>query len=229
MLRVILGHYVAAASLAIVGLIPTTFGQSAPATSTVTYEIIADWMCCQGCAKKVAAQLYTAPGVINVKADVPNRIVTVTAKPSPKLTFEKLWHAVEQAKGEPSRLSTSEATFTLTPANQLKPEDRVGAGQHKLLIAEMNEMERAQKVAGKLRAIRGVENLSVDLTKGALFVKPAAKVQLSPFALAAAVEQAEESVISVTGPYGRLSIEPVEQQAARAALSSRQPTQGTVQ
>ena len=56
------------------------------AADVVTYEITADEMCCGGCAKKVASQLYTAPGVSNVKAMVAGRTVTITSKPSPTRT-----------------------------------------------------------------------------------------------------------------------------------------------
>ncbi len=201
-------------------------GQAAP---NVTYQIVADGMCCQGCAKKVAAQLYTAPGVTNVKADVPNRLVTITAKPSPKLTLEKLWKAVEQAKGKPSRLTTPHAIYTLARLDQLKAADQPAAGVYTLFIADLHDMQRAENVAGHLRAIRGMESLSVDLAQGALQVTPTAKVELSPFALVAAAEQAEELAVAVTGPFGRISIEPVTEQAAGAVLSSRQPAQGTVQ
>lgn len=207
----------------------TAVSQAAPSTPNVSYEIIADGMCCQGCAKKVAAQLYTAPGVINVKANVANRTVTITAKPSPKLTLEKLWQAVEKAKGKPSRLTTSDAIYTLARPDQLTLEQQTNEGVYMLFVADMHDMQQAEKVAGQVRTIRGIESLSFDLTQGALLVKPAAKVQLSPWALAAAVGQAEESAVAVTGPFGRISIEPVAQQGASAVLSSRQPAQGTVQ
>lgn len=207
----------------------TVSGQAAPNASSATYEIVADGMCCQGCAKKVAAQLYTAPGVMNVKADVPNRLVTITAKPSPKLTLEKLWKAVEQAKGKPSQLTTSNAIYTLIGPDQLKPEEQPATGVYTVYVADMHDMQRAEKVAGQLRAIRGIESLSVDLANGALLVKPVPKIELSPWALAAAVGQAEQSPVAVTGPFGRISIEPVTQEAPSAVLSSRQPAQGTVQ
>lgn len=218
-------HSALVVALAIASASATAAGQQ----DALEVQIVADGMCCQGCAKKVAAQLYTAPGVMNVKADVPNRLVTITAKPSPKLTLEKLWKAVEQAKGKPSRLTTSDAIYTLIGPDKLKPEHQPLAGAYMLFVAEMHDMERAEKVAAQLRTIRGIESLSVDLTGGALLVKPAANVQLSPWALVTAARQTEELPIAVTGPFGRIDIEPVTQQAARAVLSSRQPVQGAVQ
>jgi copper chaperone CopZ len=194
---------------------------AAPVQSHATYEIIAEGMCCQGCAKKVAAKLYTAPGVINVKADVAKRSVTVTAKPSPKLTLEKLWTAVAQAKGDPSRLTTSDAIYTMTRLEQLQAEERASAGIYIVRVADMHDMKQAEKVAGQLKLIRGIESLSVDLAQGALLVKPAGNIQLSPWAITAAVGQAEQSALDITGPYGRFNIERVTQQAARTALSPR--------
>lgn len=196
--------------------------------TNATYEIIADGMCCQGCAKNVAAQLYAAPGVINVQTDVPTRTVTITAKPSPKLTLEKLWNAVEKAKGKPSQLATSQAVYKLTPTDQLKPDEHPAAGVYTLLVANMHDMKQVERIVAQLRPIRGIESYSVDLAQGALFVKPAPNVQLSPWALAAAVGQAEQSPVAVAGPFGRIRIEPVAQQAAPAVLS-RQPAQGTIQ
>ena len=112
--------------VAIVGLNTSTI---AVAQQTVfKVQIVADDMCCKGCAQKVAAQLYAAPGVTSVQADVPNRLVTVTAKPSPKLTVERLWQAVEQGKGGPSKLVTPQATYVLFRAESLPAEQRLPIG-----------------------------------------------------------------------------------------------------
>lgn len=209
-----------AALVAALGLL-SAVSNAAPNAGHATYQITAEGMCCQGCAKKVAAQLYTAPGVINVKADVAKRTVTVTAKPSPKLTLEKLWQAVDKAKGNPTRLTTVGAVYTMTRPEQLQPEEQAAEGVYTVFVADMRDMKQAEQLAGQLRTIHGIESLSVDLTQGALIVKPAAKVQLSPWALIAAVGQAHQSVLAVTGSYGRLTIEPLTQQATRAAMSPR--------
>jgi copper chaperone CopZ len=218
--RALLKSISLAAIVAIAGL-EGGAGQAAANAGNATFQIVADGMCCQGCAKKVAAQLYTAPGVINVQADVPNRLVTITAKPSPKLTLEKLWKAVEQAKGKPSQLTTPDAIYTLVGPDQLKPGEQPQAGVYALTIADMHDLQRAEKVASHLRTVRGIESFNVDLASGVLLVRPAAKVQLSPWLLVAAALQAKESPVAVTGPFGRISIEPVTQQAARAALPLR--------
>src|SRR5262245_10993163 len=82
------------------------FGQANMQAGVWKVQIVADDMCCNGCAQKIGAQLYAAPGVTAVDADVPNRLVVVTAKPSSKLTAERLWAAVEKGNGGPSKLIT---------------------------------------------------------------------------------------------------------------------------
>lgn len=170
-------------------------------------QIVADDMCCKGCAQKVAAQLYAAPGVTSVQADVPNRLVTVTAKPSPKLTAEKLWQAVERAKGGPSKLISPHATYSLVKAEGLPPEQRLASGHYSLEVEDLQDKERAQQVANQLYAIKGVQKVSVDVEARTLFLQAIEGSVLSPWALATAAEQAQGTPISVAGPYGVLTIE----------------------
>lgn len=198
------------------------FGQAVPSPATTSFQIVGDGLCCEGCAKKVAAQLYTAPGVINVQADVSTHTVTIMAKPSPKLTLEKLWDAVEKAKGKPSQLTTSHAIYTLTRLEQLPADEQVAEGDYIIEIAGMHDRPAAEQVARSLQSVRGIERMSVDLAKGALILTPAAKAQLSPWALAAAIGQGAQVAASITGPHGRLTIDPIKQQAVRPADSSRQ-------
>lgn len=204
------------------GSAPGAFGQAVSSPATTTFQIVGDGLCCEGCAKKVAAQLYTAPGVINVQADVSTHTVTITAKPSPKLTLEKLWDAVEKAKGKPTQLTTSHAIYSLTRLEQLSAEEQVAEGDYAIEIAGMHDRPGAEQVARSLQAIRGIERMSVDLAKGALLLTSAPKTQLSPWALAAAIGQGEQVAASITGPHGRLTIDPIEQQAVRPTDSSHQ-------
>jgi copper chaperone CopZ len=170
-------------------------------------QVVADEMCCKGCARKVAAQLYAAPGVTSVEADVASHLITVTAKQSPNLTLERIWHAVEQGKGGPSKLTTSQATYVWTRAESLKPEQRLPAGRYSLEVSSMQEKESAQKIADQLYATRGVQNVSVDIAQRTLFIQPANGAVLSPWALASAAERAQSEPIAVAGPHGVLTIE----------------------
>ena len=191
------------------------------AADVVTYEITADEMCCGGCAKKVAAQLYTAPGVSNVKANVAGRTVTITAKPSPKLTMEKLWSAVEKGKGKPSKLISPEATYTLTPLDPAT--QQASAGVYTVVVVDLKANGVADKVGRELQTIRGVKTVVLHLDQDALVVESHPGVQLSPFALASAVERSGQQPSAIVGSYGQLTIEP-----STAKVSARQATKGSV-
>jgi copper chaperone CopZ len=182
-------------------------------------QIVASEMCCKGCAQTVAAQLYSLPGVTDVRADVPNRLVSVTAKPSPKLTLERIWQAVEKGKGRPSKLVTRQATYVMSPQQSLKPEQRLPAGRYSLLMSSIENRDTAQRVADELYKIGGVQRVSVDIAQSTFFVQSANGVSISPWALATAAERAQGEPVSIGGPYGLLTIErPVESKAAAAGV-----------
>ena len=212
----------AAACLAL-GFATIVAGQLAQAAGPVKIEIIADDMCCSGCAKKVAAQLYTAPGVTDVKANVETRTVVVTANPSRNLTLEKLWTAVEKGKGKPSRLVAFGFVYTLTRPADLNPEDQQPKGPYRIDITELRAHKSAERVANVLYSRRGVGKVSVDAVDDALLIEPARGAALSPWMLLAAVEQANEQAVAVTGPHGRLTIESA---ASAAEVSLRPSIQG---
>ena len=212
-----------AAAFMTIGVVSLACGQIARAAEMMTIEIVADDMCCAGCAKKVAAQLYAAPGVIDVKSNLKNRTVSVTAKPSPKLTLERLWSAVEKGKGKPSRLVAFGVVYTLTRPEELGPEEQPSPGVYTLAIAELQARQSAERIAKVLYGIRGVSKVSIAAANDALIVEPANGVVLSPWTLAGAVKQAQEQPLAIIGPHGRLTI---ESEAAAARLSSRPDNEG---
>ena len=189
----------------------------------MTYEITADDMCCGGCAKKVAGQLYTAPGVVDVKANVAARTVTVFAKPSDKLTVERLWNAVEKGKGGPSKLIAATGTYTFAKSNQLSDAEKGASGSYVVVVANLKANGAAELVGRELHGVRGVKTIVVNLDSDQLVLEPQQGVHLSPLALAAAVERTKQQPLSITGPQGRLTIEPAAHQ-----LSSRQKSPGEV-
>jgi copper chaperone CopZ len=192
-------------------------------------QIVADDMCCKGCAQKVAAQLYAAPGVTSVQADVPNRLVTVTAKPSPKLTVERLWQAVERGKGGPSKLIAPQATYVLFSAESLPPEERLDQGRYSLKAEAIHNKESAQLIANRLYAIQGVRNVTVDIDERKLSFQSTDGAVLSPWTIATAAEQVQGRPTAVAGPYGVLVIERSEgADPATAANPSYSQHQGEV-
>jgi len=185
-------------------------GESAYAAgrqSTIEVQIVANDMCCKGCAQKVAAQLYAAPGVKSVAADVPNRIVTITAVPTPKLTAERLWLAVEKGKGGPSKLITPTVTYVLFPHASLPPEQQLPAGRYLVKLQELHNQDAAQQIANCLHTIQGVQDVQVNSDDGTLTVQASAGAFLSPWMLATIAEQASATPVAIAGPYGVLTIE----------------------
>jgi copper chaperone CopZ len=170
-------------------------------------QITADDMCCQGCAQKVAAQLYAAPGVTTVAADVPNRTVKVTAKPSPKLTLERLWRAVEKGKGAPSKLITTQATYTFTKPEQLKPSERLARGQYIIELAQFPDAGQVQQIITLLEALPGVQAVTSDVSTRTLRIQTAIDKPLSEWALIRVAKQSGQSPLVIAGPHGLLTIE----------------------
>jgi copper chaperone CopZ len=73
-------------------------------------------MCCNGCARKIAARLYEVRGVTAVRCDVQKKIVYVTPQRGAVLSPLALWQAVEKAPDQPLRLAGPSGVFTVKPA-----------------------------------------------------------------------------------------------------------------
>jgi copper chaperone CopZ len=192
-------------------------------------QVVADDMCCQGCAQKIAGQLYAAPGVTSVEADIPNRIVKVTANRTAKLTLERLWRAVEKGKGGPSKLITAEATYTLIRPDKLKPEQRLPAGQYVIRAPELGDQTAAERIATQLSSIRGVLHMRIDATTNSLIIQSTVDEPLSMWTLCAVLQQEDKVPATIGGPHGLLTIErSVSRQANSGAFPSQANAQGEV-
>src|ERR1700752_997548 len=60
-------------------------------------------MCCNGCARKIAAKLSEVRGVTTVQCDVKKKIVSVTPQQGVALPPLALWEAIEKAPDQPIR------------------------------------------------------------------------------------------------------------------------------
>lgn len=203
--------------------------QAAIRSEPVKIQIIADDMCCNGCAQKVAAHLYALPGVTSVEADVPNRTLVVTAKPSPKFTLARVWEAVELGKGGPSKMVTPQVTYTFVRADKLQPDQRLPAGRYALMVRGIEDQKSVQRIANQLHTIRGVKSVGMDSAARSLIVESSQGTILSPWALAAAVEQAKDQAVAIGSPNGWLKIEyPATAESTTAARSVNSQTEGEV-
>ena len=79
--------------------------------TTITLQVLT----CEGCAKKVAAELSEVPGVGSVKTDVKSKTATVIPKGNVTLSPLQLWEAVEKAGKTPVKLTGPSGTFTSKP------------------------------------------------------------------------------------------------------------------
>ena len=68
----------------------------------------------------------------------------------------------------------------------------------------MQDKEFAQKIANQLYAVRGVQDVGVDIEQRKLFVQSTNGSVLSPWALATAAERAQGQPIAVAGPIRRI-------------------------
>ncbi|HJT76950.1 MAG TPA: heavy-metal-associated domain-containing protein [Gemmataceae bacterium] len=102
-------------STALAALAVLTLGSALRAAPPVTTTITIPDMHCQGCAKKVADQLYQVRGVAAVQANVQAKTLTVTPRAQAILSPRDLWEAVEKADKRPTRLQGPSGTFTAKP------------------------------------------------------------------------------------------------------------------
>jgi hypothetical protein len=107
----------------------------------------------------------------------------------------------------------------------LSPEEQPVAGNYRVAVADLRAHQAAAQIGSILHSRRGVANVNIDPAEDTLIVEAAANSALSPWMLMAAVQQANERPLAITGPQGRLSIEPA---ATAAELSSRPALQGEI-
>lgn len=178
--------------------------QAAVPPGSYQVQIVAADMCCKGCVQKVSGQLYAAPGVMEVSANLENRTVVVTVSQKKGATLEQLWQAVAAGKGGPTQLTTSNATFTLTPAASLDKSQILPATKSLIIVENLSYEGRAQKIANQLYTTDGVVKVSADAPQNTLIVT--SQQAISPWALIAAVTKAQERPVAIQGAYGQLSI-----------------------
>ena len=102
----------AIAGTAALGL--TSFGFAQESKQKFTAIYVTD-MHCDNCAKKLASKLYTVPGVVQVKANVPKDVAFVVHQKTKDPRPLALWDAAEAAGFEIVQLQTPTAILTEKP------------------------------------------------------------------------------------------------------------------
>ncbi len=188
-------------------------------------QIVAEEMCCKGCAKKVAGRLYAARGVKTVKVDLKEKTVTVSLPRPNAAMLGKLWQAVEQGEGGPTKLVTAEATYTHTPASETQAKQSVFT----IVIDNLHCKGCAKKIAAQLYALKGVTKVSADMQKETLVVKTSPQANVSAWRIIHAVAQANERPLSVFGPHGKLAIEWANPRVTKNHQQAQQTNQRGIQ
>lgn len=219
-----------AAAATLIACVPAAPAAQPTAPPNAAITITAEKMCCQGCARKVSGKLYTVKGVKSVSVDLPTHTVTVSLPQQDIATVGALCDAVRQGVDGPATVTTAAAAYKLAPAesdDQAAELKKMG-GTQRVVIDNLHCQGCARKIASRLYTIKGVTKVEVDMAHETLTVRTHAKAEISPWQTAAAVAQAGERPIAVTGAFGRLTIEYAEA-AAPKDHQAQNPVSGGIQ
>jgi copper chaperone CopZ len=86
-------------------------------------SIVIDNLHCQGCAKKIAAQLYAVKGVTKVSVDMQHDTLFVEARPEAPLSPWNLIHAVTQANERPLAVNGPYGTLAIEWSTERAPKN----------------------------------------------------------------------------------------------------------
>lgn len=218
------------ATLAFAFHLAAAHGESPVSPAAGEVRIVANDMCCKGCAQKIAGQLYTVKGVKSVGVDLPTHTVTVSLGQQDLATLGALWHAAHKANGGPTQLATETVSYTLVlpkTAEEVEHYRKMGTSQH-VVVQGLDSQETAQKIASKLYDIEGVSKISLDMQRSALVLQTKNDKPISAWLVVDAVAKTQHRTSAVTGSFGTLTIEYAESSAhedQRAVL----PKKGAVQ
>lgn len=90
-------------------------GGSAFAVEPTHTTISVEKMCCQGCAQKIASQLYVVKGVKEVRVNIEKKLVFVIPQQRKVVSPRSMWDAVVNGQDIPLRLAGPSGTFTTKP------------------------------------------------------------------------------------------------------------------
>lgn len=172
-------------------------------------QIVAEKMCCAGCARKVSSQVYTVRGVRSVSVDLATHTVSIEHGQLSAPVLGQIWNAIQVADGGPVTMTTGEATYRLTVPEDpkaLEAHRRLGKSQQ-ISFVELKDPQQAQLVASKLQELTGVAEVSVNLPSQTITVDVADK-PISPWTMLQVIRSTGAIPTAFIGNYGTLSIEP---------------------
>lgn len=199
----------------LVAAVMAALGHVATATELGRIEITVAEMHCNGCAKKIAARLYTVPGVKSVSVDVKNKTLIVSSQNGKTLSPRQLCEAIENGDDRPVRLAGPNTMLVMEYPDDSAVSTKATQKQIEIVVEKMHCKACAQKIASKLYTVPGVQSVSVTVERKTLYVTPTPDRKLSLWALWEAVQQAENRALDIRGPTGSLKV---------AKLAGKQPT-----
>lgn len=94
----------------------TMFAASAANAAEPIYTTInVEKMCCNGCAQKIASQMYVVKGVKEIRVNLDKRIVFVIPQQNKVISPRAMWEAVEKGEDKPLQLAGPSGTFNTKP------------------------------------------------------------------------------------------------------------------
>lgn len=87
-----------------------------PAKGTITVLTVPT-MDCNGCAKKVTAQMQVLPGVSRVVPNAETRVVYITSQDGVGVSPRAIWEAAEKAGFPPTKIDSPYGVFATKPRN----------------------------------------------------------------------------------------------------------------
>jgi copper chaperone CopZ len=166
--------------------------------------IVVEEMHCKGCARKIAAKLYTVPGVKSVGVSMKSRTLSVTSQQGHALSYLLLAEAVEKANDHALRIVGPMGAYQRTYVDSSSAESKVSSVTS-VTVEDLNSPADEQKITAALHALSGVHKVEFDRSTNKLTLTTQPEATLSPWRIWEAVEQGGSHAILIRGPQGSLS------------------------
>ncbi len=171
-------------------------------------RLVAEEMCCKGCARKVSGRLYAVKGVNAVGVDLATHTLTVSLPTPNAQTLGRLWGAAEQGGGGPTQLTTADAVYSLRAIEQPEAAPEAQPG-HRVYVT-LNQLQGGDAttlVAHGIDSLKGVLCVGLDQQSHTLVVDTQPGASLSLWEIADAVLGAGGRPVAIRDAHQEVKIE----------------------
>ncbi|MEO2047135.1 MAG: heavy metal-associated domain-containing protein [Pirellulales bacterium] len=183
-------------------------------------SIVVEEMHCKSCARKIAAKLYTVPGVKSVSVSVKTKTLTITSQQGRSLSLRQLAEAVEKAKNRALRIVGPMGAYEYSCVDS-KPSNSQTLPLTSVIVEEMSSELSAQRIIKQLVALQGVSKVEVERSAKKLIVTIQPQAKITPWSIWEAVEKGGSHAVLISGPQGTLS--QLQSQATAPHRPARHP------